>query len=59
MTLQDKDVLAEDDDVLVNVNMIDDEKFEKVWPKYITPSCYGITLCSMYVPNASFPECTK
>jgi len=30
MTLQDKDVLAEDDDVLVNVNMVDDEKFEKV-----------------------------
>jgi hypothetical protein len=53
MTLQDKDVLAEDDDVLVNVNMIDDEKFEKVWPKCITLSCYSITLCSMYLTPVS------
>ncbi|ODM89593.1 U4/U6.U5 tri-snRNP-associated protein 1 [Orchesella cincta] len=29
LTLKDKDVLNEDDDVLVNPNMIDDEKFEK------------------------------
>lgn len=29
MTLQDRAVLNEDDDVLVNPNMIDDEKFEK------------------------------
>ncbi len=30
MTLQDKGVLDEVDDVLVNPNMVDDEKFEKV-----------------------------
>jgi len=30
MTLDDKGVLDEKEDVLINVNMIDDEKFEKV-----------------------------
>ena len=30
LTLKDKGVLDEEDDTLVNVNMIDDEKFEKV-----------------------------
>lgn len=31
LTLKDQDVLAEDgSDVLVNVNMIDDERYEKV-----------------------------
>lgn len=30
LTLQDKDVLNEEDDVLVNPNMVDDEKYEKV-----------------------------
>ncbi|KAL7302708.1 U4/U6.U5 tri-snRNP-associated protein 1 [Trichogramma pretiosum] len=29
LTLKDKDVLAEDDDVLVNVNMVDDERYKK------------------------------
>lgn len=31
LTLQDKDVLAEDPDVLVNVNMVDDESYKHVW----------------------------
>lgn len=30
LTLQDKDVLAEDADVLVNVNMVDDETYKQV-----------------------------
>lgn len=30
MTLQDKDVLAEDADVLVNVNMVDNESYKQV-----------------------------
>lgn len=30
MTLQDKGVLDEEDDVLMNVNLVDDEKYEKV-----------------------------
>jgi len=30
LTLQDKDVLAEDEDVLVNVNMVDDETYKQV-----------------------------
>lgn len=30
LTLQDKDVLAEDPDVLVNVNMVDDETYKQV-----------------------------
>ncbi|XP_058792754.1 U4/U6.U5 tri-snRNP-associated protein 1 isoform X2 [Phymastichus coffea] len=29
LTLKDKEVLAEDDDVLVNVNMLDDERYKK------------------------------
>lgn len=31
MTLQDKDILAEDPDVLVNVNMVDDETYKQVY----------------------------
>ena len=38
MNLQDKGVLDEEDDVLVNPNMIDDEKYEKV----------GLLLCTRY-----------
>lgn len=30
LTLKDDEVLAENDDVLVNVNMIDDDRFKKV-----------------------------
>lgn len=30
LTLKDQGVLAEDEDVLVNVNMIDDERYAKV-----------------------------
>lgn len=30
LTLKDHDVLAEDDDELVNVNMVDDERYKKV-----------------------------
>lgn len=30
LTLKDSDVLDDDDDVLVNVNMIDNEKYKKV-----------------------------
>lgn len=30
LTLKDKGVLAEDDDVLVNVNMLDNEQYKKV-----------------------------
>lgn len=30
LTLQDKGVLDEDEDVLVNVNMLDDERYKKV-----------------------------
>lgn len=30
LTLKDSQVLADEDDVLVNVNMIDDERYEKV-----------------------------
>lgn len=30
MTLKDKGVLEEEDDVLVNVNLVDDEKYKKV-----------------------------
>lgn len=40
LTLADKDVLAEDDeDVLVNVNMVDDEKYKKVL-QYSTQTVY-------------------
>lgn len=30
LTLQDKDILAEDPDVLVNVNMVDNESYKQV-----------------------------
>lgn len=30
LTLQDKDILAEDPDVLINVNMVDDESYKQV-----------------------------
>lgn len=30
LTLKDQDVLGEDGDVLINVNMVDDERYEKV-----------------------------
>lgn len=30
LTLQDKDVLAEDPDVLVNVNMVDNDMYKQV-----------------------------
>lgn len=30
LTLKDKGVLEEDDDVLVNVNLLDDERYKKV-----------------------------
>lgn len=35
LTLQDKDVLAEDPDVLVNVNMVDDETYKQVFIKIL------------------------
>lgn len=34
LTLKDKGVLDEDEDVLVNVNMLDDERYKKVSYKY-------------------------
>lgn len=34
LTLKDQEVLKEDDDVLINVNMIDDEKYKKVYGVY-------------------------
>lgn len=42
LTLKDKEVLAEDDDALINVNMIDDEKYKKnVENKKLNPNNYG------------------
>lgn len=35
LTLKDKGVLDEDDDVLVNVNMLDDERYKKVSKIYL------------------------
>lgn len=35
MTLQDKDVLAEDADVLVNVNMVDNESYKQVILQFV------------------------
>lgn len=38
LTLADKEVLAEDaEDVLVNVNIVDDERYKKVSNSYHTP----------------------
>jgi len=33
LTLKDQDVLAEDGDVLINVNLVDDERYKKVSQK--------------------------
>lgn len=38
LTLKDKGILDEDDDVLVNVNMVDDERYKKVSGSFIPPS---------------------
>ena len=34
LTLKDQEVLKDDDDILINVNMIDDEKYKKVYWVY-------------------------
>lgn len=40
LTLADKDVLADDkEDVLVNVNIVDEERTKKVMLKYTFNSC--------------------
>lgn len=42
LTLKDKEVLAEDDDTLINVNMIDDERYKKnVENTKLNPNLYG------------------
>ncbi|XP_070497919.1 U4/U6.U5 tri-snRNP-associated protein 1 [Chironomus tepperi] len=42
LTLEDKDVLAEDEDVLMNVNMKDDERYKKnVDNRKLNPEHYG------------------
>lgn len=41
LTLQDKDVLAEDADVLVNVNMVDDETYKQVLLTLTTKLIYS------------------
>lgn len=54
MTLKDKQVLDEDDDVLVNPNMVDDEKFEKVRGKITTSKMkcdYDLYVFSLLNPN--------
>lgn len=35
LTLKDKGVLDQDDDVLVNINMLDDERYKKVCIIYL------------------------
>jgi len=35
LTLKDQGVLDEGDDVLVNVNMVDDERYKKVRDKFV------------------------
>lgn len=48
MTLDDKGVLDEKDDVLVNVNMIDDEKFERVRPHLRRINCIYLNLKEVF-----------
>lgn len=39
LTLKDTGVLEEDDDVLVNVNMLDDERYKKVFKEHCSLIC--------------------
>lgn len=47
LTLRDKGVLDEEDDVLVNVNMVDDERYKKVCPN----KSIFITIIEIHVLN--------